>query len=292
MSLLRIVSILSLAVFFVSCNTNDEVAIRKQAQTYEAAFNRGDAKALADLWAEDAEYVNPESGEVISGREAIRKEFQVSLQERKNAHIEIKIGSITFPNSHQAVETGTAIVTRNGDVLSQTVYKATYEKQNGDWLITQVREVESMDVPTQYAHLKQLEWLVGEWVDKDQDVVIKINIHWDKFKNFLTQKFSVTVEGKLELEGRQLIAWDPVNEQIRSWMFDSDGGFGEGKWKKKGNSWVVETSQTLADGKRASAINIYTPIDHNSYKWESVGREVGGDILPNIAPVTVIRVKE
>ena len=28
----------------------------------------------------------------------------------------------------------------------------------------------------------------------------------------------------------QRIGWDPVADHIRSWEFDSEGGFGEGKW--------------------------------------------------------------
>ena len=28
----------------------------------------------------------------------------------------------------------------------------------------------------------------------------------------------------------QRIGWDPAAKQIRSWEFDSEGGFGEGTW--------------------------------------------------------------
>lgn len=280
-------------LIFTSCDraeSDEETeAIKQQAKSYERAFNQGDAKALSELWSEDGEYVNPESGIVVKGKDAIEKELQSSLKERENAQIEIKINAISFPKRNQAVETGIAVVTLNGEVLSQTAYKAIYEKKNGNWLIIQVREVESFDPPTQYEHLKELEWLIGNWVDQDEDVTIATICQWDKYKNFLTQQFTVTVEGKQEQEGRQVIAWDPANQKIRSWVFDSDGGFGTGTWKKKTTSWVVEASHTLADGRQASAVNIYTPINQNSYTWESVGREVGGELLPNIGPVTVVR---
>ena len=46
-----------------------------------------------------------------------------------------------------------------------------------------------------------------------------------------------------DLEGTQVIGWDPAAGTIRSWMFDSDGGFGEGTWSKKDNSWIVKFSQ-------------------------------------------------
>lgn len=281
-------------LFFSFCYGEEEgeqTAIREKAKLYEDAFNRGDAKALSAFWADDAEYVNPETDELISGREEIEKKFLSTFQDQQGAKMEIKIDSITFPENNQAVETATATVKQGAEVIRQTAFKATWEKRDGDWLLTQIRELDSEEPTTQYEHLKELEWLIGEWVDEDEDVTIAINSQWDKYKNFLTQQFSVTKEGKRELEGKQIIAWDPISQSIRSWIFDSDGGFGEGLWKKKGDSWVVEASQTLADGRRASSVNIYKPVNANSYEWESVGREVGGELLPNIDPVTVVRKK-
>ena len=64
-----------------------------------------------------------------------------------------------------------------------------------------------------------------------------------------------------DLEGTQVIGWDPAAGTIRSWMFDSDGGFGEGIWTKNDNTWIVKFSQVLPDGRKASATNIYTLVD-------------------------------
>ena len=91
------------------------------------------------------------------------------------------------------------------------------------------------------------------------------------------------------MEGTQVIGWDPVEKTIRSWMFDSDGGFGQGVWTRKGDNWVVKFSQVLADGREASSINVYKCVDENTYTWKSVGREVGGEQLPNIEEIKVAR---
>ena len=96
-------------------------------------------------------------------------------------------------------------------------------------------------------------------------------------------------EGRTDFEGEQFIGWDPEAEKIRSWLFDSDGGFGEGTWTKRGESWVVEVTQTLADGSRASATQIYKPVNATSYTWEATDREVDGELLPDIEPVTIVR---
>jgi len=72
-------------------------------------------------------------------------------------------------------------------------------------------------------------------------------------------------------------------------MFHSEGGFGEGLWSRKGNQWIIKASRTLAGGEKASSVNILTPVDRNSFTWESVGREIDGELLPNIDEVTVVR---
>ncbi|MBI5568997.1 MAG: hypothetical protein HY914_03545 [Desulfomonile tiedjei] len=46
---------------------------------------------------------------------------------------------------------------------------------------------------------------------------------------------------------------------------------------------------TLGTGQKASSINIYTYVDANSFTWQSVSREVDGDLLPDIDEVTVVR---
>lgn len=296
---LRLGSVCGLAflLLLASCSRQEEGgkgdtgAIKKKAEAYVDAYNRQDAKALASLWAEDAEYVDPETGEVTKGRNAIEETFRENFKERGNAKLDVNVDNITFPDSDHAVELGRAAVTLNGQVVDQTAYKAIYKKRNGDWVIEQIREVESSGPPKENEHLKELTWMIGKWADKDSDSEIMTENAWDKYKNFITQHFTVSIEGRLELEGRQVIGWDPISKTIRSWVFDSDGGFGEGTWKKKGNSWIVEASQTLADGRRASSVNIYTPVNANSFMWQSTGREVGGELLPNIEPVTVVKQK-
>src|SRR5687768_9698201 len=53
--------------------TAAEEEIRKAVASYVDAYNKGDAKALADLWTEGAVYANPLTGEQTVGRDAIEK---------------------------------------------------------------------------------------------------------------------------------------------------------------------------------------------------------------------------
>ena len=53
----------------------------------------------------------------------------------------------------------------------------------------------------------------------------------------------------------------------------------------------VEDSRTntLSDGRKATAIQIIKKIDDNSFTFESIGRQVDGELLPNVEPITIVR---
>lgn len=279
-------------LILTACNNSSglqDEAIKKSTKEYMDAFNQKDAKALGNLWAEDASFVSPESGEVFDGREAIVAKFDALFKKHPNSKIEIKTDSITYPDANEAIVAETAEITENGVTGGQFTYKVYYEKEGNHWLITEIREVQSAKPPNPSPHLKELEWLIGSWVDEDEDTTIASSYQWDRYHVFITQHFSVTVEGKFELEGKQIIGWDPIKEKIHSWIFDSDGGFGEGTWRKEGANWIEEISSTLADGRRASSIYIFTSIDKDRFTIQSTGRSVGGELLPDIAPVTVVK---
>src|SRR5690606_4732441 len=99
----------------------------------------------------------------------------------------------------------------------------------------------------------------------------------------------VHIEDRVEMEGTQIIGWDPDKQTIRSWLFDSEGGFGVGIWTQKENQWTIRTLQVLANGEKASGINIMTKVDDDTFTFRSLGREVDGILLPGIDEITVVR---
>ncbi len=91
------------------------------------------------------------------------------------------------------------------------------------------------------------------------------------------------------MAGMQLIGWDPAANTIRSWVFDSDGGITEGVWSRRDDGWSIRAVGVLPDGRKASMVNIIRLIDANTFTLQSIGREVDGELLPNIDEVTVVR---
>ena len=137
--------------------------------------------------------------------------------------------------------------------------------------------------------LEELAWMVGDWVDQDEDATIESSVNWTKNRKFLTRSFRVTLKNAEPHSGMQLIGWDPAENTIRSWTYDAEGGFGEERWRRTGDRWTIRTKYTLPDGKRGSATNMMHPIDDNTYTWRSVNRIVGGALQPDIDEVTVVR---
>ena len=268
----------------------DQAAIEKAVASYVAAFNAGDAKALAALWSPEGVYTSRLSGDQVVGREALEKDFAALFVEVKGAKLKVATESIEFVSPNVALEQGRATVLRPKDAPLESSYRVVYVKRDGKWLIDRISEDEEVPArPSHHEHLKDLEWLVGTWIDQDGGEAIKTECQWTRNKNFLTRSFTVSIEDRIDVAGMQVIGWDAARKQIRSWVFDSEGGFVEGVWKKSGDRWTVTSIATLADGKTGSFTSISRPLDENSFGWQKVNRIADGEILPNIDEVVIVR---
>ncbi|HBO45968.1 MAG TPA: DUF4440 domain-containing protein, partial [Planctomycetaceae bacterium] len=48
----------------------------------------------------------------------------------------------------------------------------------------------------------------------------------------------------------------------------------------------------LPDGRKSSSVNIIKYVDDNTSTWQSVNRQAGGELLPNVDEVVVVRKKQ
>jgi hypothetical protein len=87
----------------------------------------------------------------------------------------------------------------------------------------------------------------------------------------------------------QIVGWDAATKKIRSWTFDSDGGYSDSTWTKRGERWYISNEGVLADGRKASMINVIKQIDENSFTWAAIERTAGGELLPNVPEVLIVR---
>ncbi len=267
---------------------DDEAAVIESVKSYVAAFNRRDADAVSEHWSVTGEQIEPD-GTVLAGRKAIRESFtQVFEGLSDDQLLTVSIDRISFVTADVALDEGIAHVIGGW----QSSYVATHKFEDGKWRIHSIRETELPSPPSHYDRLKELEWMIGNWVDESDDSIVESSCHWSKNKNFISKHFKVSVPGMEPLEGTQIIGFDASTGNVCSWIFDSDGGFGKGIWSRKGNTWEVRSSQVLADGRTASATNIYRLIDDNQFSWKSIGRNVDGQFLPNTESVRVVRIQD
>lgn len=264
-------------------------AILKAIDSYVNAFNSGDAKTLASHWNEDGEFTLP-SGLTLSGQKEMVDTFSNYFEKSQGTKLELVDTEVSLFSPNVGIESGIArIISPDGNV-SETEYQAVHIKTANGWKIDSLEEQEVVEAPpSNYEKLKRLEWMIGLWVDQGDDVTVTTNCRWTPNQNFIIRSFRVVENESVSFEGTQVIGWDASKNTIRSWLFDSDGGFGVGMWAQDGNTWVVRTLNTLSDGRKASATNIYEQLDEQTMTFRSIGRQVDGELMPKIAPITVTR---
>jgi uncharacterized protein (TIGR02246 family) len=267
---------------------DDEKAIRATVDAFAQAFHKGDAKAIAEMFTEDGEAVDAEGG-TIQGREALQEHYAARFAAGPGDKIETTVESIKFLAAGVARETGrTQLTPSEGGTPVTGHYSAIHVKRDGRWLVASLRELPALAVG-HYEHLKELEWLVGDWVEETENAVVLTSVAWTDNKNFLLRSFDVRVAGKPALTGTQRIGWDPLTKQIKSWVFDSQGGYGEGLWMRSGHQWVIKSTGVRPDGRTATATQVLTHVNKDNLRWKSIDRTHGDEIAHDVDEITMVR---
>ncbi len=268
---------------------DDEAAIRGSDEAFLKAFNAGDAKALAATFTEDAEMID-EDGQIVEGRDAIAAQFAAAFEASPGARITLKTQSLKFLGPDTALVRGRAEVFASGKESEPepSRYTVVFVKRGGKWLQASVRDEHDPEVPPA-ERLKALEWLVGEWVSESNEAVVHTTCGWSENKNFLLRSFTVQMQGKPALTGQQRIGWNPLTRQFKSWVFDSDGGFGEGDWSSDGDRWIIQARGIRSDGRPASVTHVITRVNKDMLRWRAVDRTVAGRSAPDVDEFVLVR---
>ena len=267
----------------------DARAIAELNAAFTRAFNQGDARAVAALFTEQAEIVE-ESGTTIKGRDAIAQLFATGFEAEPKATIELTTESLRFLGADAARETGRArTIPAGGGAPEITRYTVLFVRRDGRWLQDFVT-VAADRALTAHDRLKELEWLVGDWVDESDEGIVHTSCRWSDDQNFLVREFRLHIAGQPFTGGSQRIGWDPRAEQFKSWVFDSDGGQSEGLWSRSGKDrWLIKASGVLADGKTVTATHVLTFVNKGMARWHSVDRTVGGVAVPDLPEIVLVR---
>jgi uncharacterized protein (TIGR02246 family) len=267
----------------------DEAAIRANIAAFAKAYDAGDAKAIAALFTPEA-YIVGKEGNTTQGREGIAQTFADIFKNKPEKKIEVEVGSIRFLGPDLAIEVGKTKETYGPDEPPEyDSYTVLHVKRDGKWQMALARDEEG-PLPTPHDRLRPLSWMVGEWIDDGGSAVVRSTCRWSEDKMFLLQEFKLQISGQDAMNVSQRIGWDPLSKRVRSWVFDSEGGYGESVWTfdDDEDDWIIKATGVRPDGTTASATNILSQSGPDGYVFRSTDRVVGDDRQPDLE-VKVVR---
>lgn len=272
---------------------DDAMAVAEEsAASYIEAWDSGDGAAIAALYTEEAEYTS-DDGTLLAGRGAIQEQTELALEANQGAELVIEVESARFLTPDVVSEDGYATITLNEETTT-TMYNATHVKTDGQWLIAEVHESALPDSTGDLSAeaLTRLEWLIGNWaVETDEENPATVEAKWVLEGKFIARTTTIPEE-EGDFVTVEMIGYDPVDDRIRSWVFDNMGGFGQGHWTDDGDNWLLQIRSTGPSGDVSSGDHSIEFVDDDTLTVESTNRVLDGEVLPNRDPVTLIRTEE
>lgn len=261
---------------------NADAAAKTALDAYAEAINKQNLEALGGFWAENAEHIDDE-GTATKGREKIVAMFKKIFADQPKLSVKLASTSARFLGSEVLLIDGTAEV-KNGNDTDTSMFESIWVKSGDKWQLSRVRELPSPDAggDSNYEKLKELEWLVGDWTAEAKDYSVTLHVKWAKNKNFLFVEQSVATQGKETVSVTKIIGWDSGRESLRTWFFDSDGGFGGALVAREGNTWIEAGESLTRNGGEGTAKHTSKFVDDNTFEWSSTERRLDSAPLPDL----------
>lgn len=268
-----------------------EAAILKSAEEFTAAYNGHNVQEIASGFSTAAEFVTGD-GARIRGLQAIAEHFTDLFHDFPEAKIRLTVESIRLIAPQAAIEEGTVDAWfAPGNPAESSRYVAVHTRDGGRWQIAAVREIGGEPVPLSGPdRMRELEWLVGDWVHEDDHVTTKMTCRWSDGGRFLLQELSIRLPGQPPIETTTRVGWDALARQFRSWTFDSHGGFSQGRWTPAGGGWLIKSQGVTPLGRTFSATAELRQVDPSTMTLSSRDRVEGGALSQAGREITVERV--
>lgn len=267
-----------------------EEEVRTAISDYVVAFNARNLDAVTTAWADDATHLDHDLALRTEGRAKIVADIQQIFEQGDPIKLSGTVQHVRMITDAVAGVEGQVAVTKGSEAPVVNKYSAILVKQGDRWVIDSMEEM-SIPQPASAADaISSLDWLVGQWRDAAGETPVRSTVRRAIGGSFLIRSFQATADDGSSAQSTQIIGWDPILQQLRSWTFDADGSFGEGRWSRSGNDWIIKATQTLADGRTAAGTYIITPHSGDTFSVELVGREIDGQLQPGSPAVMVQRI--
>jgi uncharacterized protein (TIGR02246 family) len=266
----------------------DQQAIKKTAEAFVAAFNKGDAKAVAALWTQDGE-MSVDGQTTTTGRAQIESTYVEFFKQNAGVQISVHISSMRNLGPKMIIEKGVSEIMNDDSDNVVDTYTLVHVKQGEQWLIaTADVQQETVD---HFDWKAEIGFLEGKWKSEDGDWRIETEYEWVSGGSFMKRTFAVYSGDEKQSSGVQVIGWDPLEESVTSWTFGSSGGHGRGWWVLDGNQWEITAEGVTAGGEVLTATNVITFVDADTFRWQSTQRSISGYDLEATDSIRISRVK-
>ena len=147
-----------------------EVEIRNLLKAVTNAYNQADAKGLADQFTDDAALFG-QDGEEVRGRDAIGRHYAEAFAKGPTCKRGKGRGCPLSLPRRRLCRGRFRARRRKGTALSSGRYSLITVRKEGDWRLAELRDIANTisETPEREESLRDLEWLVGEWVDEGED---------------------------------------------------------------------------------------------------------------------------
>ncbi|MBX7074020.1 MAG: SgcJ/EcaC family oxidoreductase [Pirellulales bacterium] len=262
-------------------------AVKSSHEQVLKSFNEGKADAVAAAFLPQGELID-EAGVIYRGNEEIKSILTSFFERYAGVKLALDIETVRLVGP-VAIEEGTrAMTTADGEETSRFRYIAVWAKPEKQWRLASFRDFAETPTLSPHDHLQALSWLVGDWLNEGADGRVAINYHWSDDKNYLLGDYAYeSAEGE-QRKSTHRIGWDPAAGQIRSWLFDADGGFAVGGWTMVDDGAVIKSESVNPDG-TTSHVTLHIIVkDEDHFAIEGVDRIIG-DSLAEDFDITVTR---
>jgi uncharacterized protein (TIGR02246 family) len=259
----------------------DRAAVRARTQEFLEAVAKRDAREVAAFWTATGEYVRGEM--TLRGRSNIEKAYAEHFKKKQPGAATVEGESVRFLSDDTAVQEGVFVVKRpNPAETTRSEFSALFVRSGGKWHFGLLRE--SPEEPS----LRELAWLVGTWTFPSDGAEARMVVEWAEGKKYLLCRTTRKQDDETTT-ATQILAVHPSTGAIQSWTFESDGSLGEAVWSRDDKGWKAKVKSVTADGDKAAATTILTPVDENSFTFRSTERTVDGEPAEDVGPITVTR---
>ncbi|MFO0950001.1 MAG: SgcJ/EcaC family oxidoreductase [Isosphaeraceae bacterium] len=163
---------------------------------FARAFNAHDAAAISALFYEEAELVGSD-GTSTRGRNEIAAMFAASFEALPELTVEPTVTAARALTPEVVRVEGSSRMSGASPSAQHTNFDALLVRKDGAWKIAELRDTPQpeADVPS-YERLRDLEWMVGDWVSPGDEVKVSSSVKWAENKSFLVRTYKVELPSR------------------------------------------------------------------------------------------------